>query len=93
MKAAWSFEVGYITPDSRICVGMPSSRPAGRERIDDLVGDTSDADYQGTRASGLRAVPSDRTGVFGQHLHGRTLSMICKPPTSRQLAYFLWVRT
>jgi HAD superfamily hydrolase (TIGR01549 family) len=60
---AWSFEVGALKPDPRIF--QWTCEALGVEPADALmVGDTLQADYEGARAVGMRALHLDRTGNF-----------------------------
>jgi HAD superfamily hydrolase (TIGR01549 family) len=60
---AWSFEVGALKPDPRIF--QWTCEALGVEPADALmVGDTLQADYEGARAVGMRALHLDRTGMF-----------------------------
>ena len=60
---AWSFEVGALKPDPRIF--RWTLEALGVEPADALmVGDTQQADYEGARAVGMRALHLDRTGQF-----------------------------
>ncbi|PCE29957.1 HAD family hydrolase [Burkholderia ubonensis] len=60
---AWSFSVGSLKPDSAIFTAALKMLDLSPEEVV-MVGDTFDADYEGARKSGIRALHLDREGVF-----------------------------